>query len=359
MKISREELYRRVWLTPVRTLAREFDISDVGLAKACRKHGIPLPPVGYWTKVQHGKKVTQPNLPSAPAAEVLLEANRNRPKKPDLGPLADKAKTLQIRPPRSGEQLTPFAQATLKRLRADKTDERGLIHSHGGDVFDCAVGPKSAERVCRLFHAIETALPEVSSRLVVGHDPARLNFEHDGQTLVFRIVEQVQRTEITDNKKRAQTMHYWPEFSYAATGKLTFEIDDYHAGRKRWADGVRLSLDDRLGEVVLGLVSAARARKQWKFELEQQHQRWEDAARQREEREQKMREEAEFKRQLLADGQTWRACQTAAAYIEQVRLALGKQGTTLSVRSLEWLDHAEKAIREMDPLARWVQRLRA
>jgi hypothetical protein len=358
MKISREELYRRVWLTPVRKLAKEFDISDVGLAKACRKHGIPLPPVGYWAKVQHGKNVTQPSLPSEPVATVVLEANRNRPKKLDLGPLSEKAKTLQIHPPRIGEQLTAFAQATLNRLRAGKPDERGLIHSHGGDVFDCAVGPKSLERVCRLFHAIETALPEVTSRLASGDEPARLNFEHDGQSVVFLIVEQVQRTEIPPDKK-AKTLHYWPEYSYAATGKLTFEIDDFHAGQKRWADGVRLSLEDRLSEVVFGLVAAARAKKQWKIDLELQHQRWAEEARQREERERKTREEAEFKRQLLADGQTWRACQTATAYVEQVRLALEEQGPTLPAKSLEWLDHAAKAIREMDPFARQVQRLRA
>ena len=357
MEISREELYRRVWLTPVRTLAKEFDISDVGLANACRKHAIPLPPVGYWTKVQHGKKVTQPSLPSAPVADVVLEANRNRPKKQELGPLAEKAKTLQIQPPRSGEQLTPFAQATRERLRADKPDERGLLHSHGGDVFDCAVGPKSVERVCRLFHAIETALPEVASRLVGGREPARLNFEHDGQSVVFRIVEQVQRTEIPAGKK-ANEPYYRPEYSYAATHKLTFEIDDFHAGRKRWADGVRASLEDRLGEVVLGLVSAARARKQWKLDLELQHQRRVEEARQREERERKMRDEAEFKRQLLADGQTWRACQTAAVYVEQVRLVLREQTSELTAKSREWLKHAERAIQEMDPLARQIQRLR-
>ena len=46
MQISRRDLYQRVWHTPIRILAKEFDISDVGLSKACRKHGVPTPPVG-------------------------------------------------------------------------------------------------------------------------------------------------------------------------------------------------------------------------------------------------------------------------------------------------------------------------
>ena len=65
MKISREDLYRRVWETPLTKLAKEFDISDVGLAKACRKHDIPTPPVGYWAKAAHGKPVMKPALPKS------------------------------------------------------------------------------------------------------------------------------------------------------------------------------------------------------------------------------------------------------------------------------------------------------
>ena len=43
MQISRRDLYNRVWSTPMSKLARELDISDVGLAKACRRHNIPRP----------------------------------------------------------------------------------------------------------------------------------------------------------------------------------------------------------------------------------------------------------------------------------------------------------------------------
>ena len=46
MQISRRDLYNRVWSTPMIKLARELDISDVGLAKACRRYNIPRPPRG-------------------------------------------------------------------------------------------------------------------------------------------------------------------------------------------------------------------------------------------------------------------------------------------------------------------------
>lgn len=44
--VSRADLFERVWSTPMRKLAVEFGISDVGLAKICRKNGIPLPGIG-------------------------------------------------------------------------------------------------------------------------------------------------------------------------------------------------------------------------------------------------------------------------------------------------------------------------
>ncbi len=47
----------------MKTLAVEFKISDVGLAKVCRANDIPLPPRGYWAKVEAGKPVSRLRLP--------------------------------------------------------------------------------------------------------------------------------------------------------------------------------------------------------------------------------------------------------------------------------------------------------
>jgi hypothetical protein len=38
--ISRLELYKRVWDTPVTRLAKEYGLSDVGFAKICKKSAI-------------------------------------------------------------------------------------------------------------------------------------------------------------------------------------------------------------------------------------------------------------------------------------------------------------------------------
>ncbi len=41
----------------MRTLASERGLSDVWLAKICKREGIPRPGVGHWAKVKHGRSV--------------------------------------------------------------------------------------------------------------------------------------------------------------------------------------------------------------------------------------------------------------------------------------------------------------
>lgn len=48
---SREKLHADVWSQPLKALARIYGISDVALAKRCKKLGIPLPGRGYWAKM--------------------------------------------------------------------------------------------------------------------------------------------------------------------------------------------------------------------------------------------------------------------------------------------------------------------
>src|SRR5690606_33200766 len=69
IKLTRRELYDRVWQTPMSRLAPEFGITDVALAKTCRKHGIPRPGRGYWARLAAGAKDPQPPLPETEAGE--------------------------------------------------------------------------------------------------------------------------------------------------------------------------------------------------------------------------------------------------------------------------------------------------
>lgn len=67
IKVDRQALFDRVWSEPVEKIAKAWGLSGRGLAKACQRASIPVPPRGFWAKARHGKHVQRPVLPKLPA----------------------------------------------------------------------------------------------------------------------------------------------------------------------------------------------------------------------------------------------------------------------------------------------------
>jgi Zn-dependent peptidase ImmA (M78 family) len=60
---DRNQLYQEVWEEPIIQVAKRYGVSNVAIAKTCRKMRIPVPGRGYWAKVQNGQKLPKPPLP--------------------------------------------------------------------------------------------------------------------------------------------------------------------------------------------------------------------------------------------------------------------------------------------------------
>ena len=63
LTLTRQSLYDLVWSRPMSTLAKEFGISDVGLAKRCRAVDVPIPYRGYWARKTAGQDPAKLPLP--------------------------------------------------------------------------------------------------------------------------------------------------------------------------------------------------------------------------------------------------------------------------------------------------------
>jgi ankyrin repeat protein len=63
IEFDREELFERVWSKPVAIVAKECGVSGPGLKKICVRLAIPVPPRGYWAKLNAGKPVRRAKLP--------------------------------------------------------------------------------------------------------------------------------------------------------------------------------------------------------------------------------------------------------------------------------------------------------
>lgn len=355
MEISREELYRRVWESPVVTLAKEFDISDVGLSKACRANAIPLPPRGYWTKLQHGKTVAKPVLPPSSSSKVVIDAPRHRlpvPIKRSKPDLTDGVKVV-VEPPALDRKLARYAEATKKKLHSVK-HASPMVSVSGIDAFDCRVSKGAIEEACQLLDAIEKAAPSFGGELKPGSKA--LEFVYQEQAVAFRLHEQYTTAELLLPGREYASWER-PEVVHTFTGKFTLEITGYFEGRKKWTDGKRQRLTDVLADFMEGLVEGAKALKQRRIEMEAQQQRWREEAEHRAEKERREKDLADFRSKLLNEVQARREHELLSAYVNELREALSQFVGPLPESAVQWLKTAEVWASAQDPLVLRTRRL--
>ncbi len=62
----RDDLYHLVWMSPVSEVAARLGVSDVALAKLCRRAAVPIPGRGYWQQTEAGRAIEPAPLGEAP-----------------------------------------------------------------------------------------------------------------------------------------------------------------------------------------------------------------------------------------------------------------------------------------------------
>jgi hypothetical protein len=84
--ITRQELYERIWTTPIVRLAEELGYSYPELITIIATLNIPRPSGGYWYRLQHGGASEQVPLPPAPEGvqtEIPFGPRLNAPLPPE------------------------------------------------------------------------------------------------------------------------------------------------------------------------------------------------------------------------------------------------------------------------------------
>jgi hypothetical protein len=302
IRLTRIELYEKVWATPMRTLAKEFGMSDVGLAKVCRKHNIPVPPVGYWRRKETGYKVKRPPLPPAKDGLERLDIYNRERLLPEFEELArQSAPKIAIAPDISH----PLVLRSEKLLERGKLNERGLLISKSGALAHTLVSREQLPRTLKVLNALLLALEERGQPASwPKEENAPLSVSIDGEAVRFSL------SELTDGTPHvlssSEVNHPWsaPKYDYKLTGRLQFQIANLppYMGpiRRTWADGKQQRLEDCIGDFIVGLNIAAAAIKKNRQETEERHRRWEEE-RKREEEERRIAEEQKRKAELVAE----------------------------------------------------------
>ncbi len=306
IRLTRADLYEKVWATPMRILAKEFGMSDVGLAKVCRKHNVPVPPVGYWRRKETGYKVTLPLLPVAKDGAEHLDIYVRERLCPEFEELTRQVPPQVIVTP---EISHPLALRSQRLLERGKTNQRRLLTSKNGALAHILVSGEQVPRALKILNALFLALEERGqSASWPKEEGALLAVSIDGEAVRFSL------SEVTDSLAHvltpAEAKHPWsaPKHDYKLTGRLQLQISNLPAFmgpiRRTWADGKQQRIEGCIGDFIIGLSVAAAAIKKHKQEMEEREQRWAEERKQEEDERRKAEEhkrKAEFVTELIGN----------------------------------------------------------
>ncbi len=201
--LLRSALYELVWSEPVHRLAPKFSLSDVGFAKICRRNNIPLPPRGYWARLEAGQTPEREPLPDIPnrgdykiRMRSLSEADLERRER-QKRQVSELKESLAKKKPEAVSDVHPMVKAAQKVLfrKNGWTDVKGLRHAPT-EILDISVTEDSVQRALELTNQV---LQVLASRrqfdVIVEQQLSRtyLNFTDESVRIQFQLSEHVKR----------------------------------------------------------------------------------------------------------------------------------------------------------------------
>jgi len=368
--LTRKELYDLVWTEPISKLAPRFGVSDVTVAKTCRRHGIPRPSRGYWQKKRFGKKVRRtPLRPLRPTDPESLETMTLGPSRSArleamaTGPVADQIrfeadpKNKIVVPERLGRSH-PLVRQTRERKRAFRRDDGWDAVRRMPPGLNVSVERSSFGRALRILNALIKALEKRGYTVSVtrgerrSKDTTRVTIQ--GVDIAFRLFERKKRVEREPTEwEKNSPWRTGPYYDFKPSGRLTFEIEDWHArgARKTWTDGKKQRLENCLNQIIVGLVRTAVARKEWEIEREDARRRRQEEEERRRELERKREEERRRGQQLEADAAAWLRARRIRAFIRAVARVPSRYLPDPWDSHDQWATWAQAYVDRLDPLS--------
>jgi hypothetical protein len=324
--ISRQELYDLVWSKPVVKIAKEFGISDVAIAKICKKMNIPKPGLGYWAKRQNGHRVRQKPLPDLKPG--WLESYTIHKYEPTLiepdSDLIMHHREFETRPENKVivkstlRGAHPLVQESKVKLRDPHVD-RYKRCSGGRGCLNISVSKNSIRRALLIMDAlIKGLLKRGYETYLSGEYEWVTSVKMEGEEFNISIQESSKQIPADASGKERDRYSYGNIYDYVPTGRLTLQITNFYHGDKAVKDTKTKRLEEKLNSFILMLIKASEYEKNWRIERE--IERRQDEARRKQEREirNKREQEQQMVKELFDNADNWNKCVLARNYIAAV-----------------------------------------
>lgn len=373
---DRETLYREVWEQPVSKVALKYGVSDVMIHKACKTLNVPVPPRGYWAKIQAGQTVAKEPLPEASGKTALVgrkpesrpselriqqeeassfdflsEAERTR--------LIETALELHVDP--DLKKLHPVLQkhkaaftAWAKQNPRDKYANwnRDTYRSKPKDeppLWEC-VTEDTLPRVYRFLDPLYRAVEKLGGKI---NDDLSMMIRNEH--VVLRITEgreqtphvltkdELKQVEKYEQEKKKYRYAYEPKFrkyDYVPTGKL--RVAAY--GESFIRDSSTAGVEERIGEILLALYLQSEDVRIEREKREEAKRKAEEERRQKELRRQKYNDEVDKLQALNNAARDYETACRIRAYIAAV-----ESSPELDAETLDWIAWAKAKADWYDP----------
>lgn len=349
MTLTREELYELVWSKPVIHIAKEYGFSDNGIRKICKKHDIPLPKSGYWSKLKFNKKVDKIKLPKQnDSLQISLEKTNNL-LYTGAHPLSELALRKKEIEETKGLSLTVPSRLSNahKYTLATKTYQEKLflrnktrnwnIELNSRDVLSINVSEKLLGRALRFMDTLVKVLEKRGYQVKANNKTEVVIKE---QTYSLRLTEKNRRV-------KRETNHSWDSYDFEPTGNMCLKIDRSYP-IKEWSDSKSKFLEERLVDILAWLELRAKRDEQEAIEWAIRHKQYEEQ-RKREEELQKLKDkELAMFESLFHTATRWHKSQYLRNYIKEFEQYAIKSNT-LDLDKEKWIKWAKEKADWFDP----------
>lgn len=364
-QLTREQLYNEIWKEPMTVVALRYNMSDVGLAKRCKKMNIPKPGQGYWARIQAGQKIPRTALP--PLSQGIQESmwvieldaeERERRWSQKKGSAIEKYPIDKI----ESESILTDPHYLIKEAleayskKSTKIDERGVLVA-SKKVLTIAVSPTSIERALLIMDALIKAMIKYGISIEAGKSG---NVTVDGEKIDLTLNERVTRSEHKETPEESAAKARYskkighgrfipypniPRYDYHPTGVLTIKLGHH----KNFNDTNNTRLEDRLAEVISCVLNLGASIKAQRIERERQ----EEIARHnelcRQELIKRIENEKAALEKLEKHAKSWERSQMISCYINAVeKNAIATGAMTDDLRA--WLDWAKAKADWLNPM---------
>lgn len=286
--LTRQELYEQVWSKPMVTLAKEYSLSDNGLRKICKKHDVPIPPMGHWQKVQFNKKTTKIPLPKKDKEEEIkiniqdakLITNTENPIKNAVTEKIRNNSSLILKVAdrlSKPDEIIVKTQANIEKKKVSESYSslKGTVQTDRG-FPSIIVSPKNISRSLRILDNL------IKNFRLLGY---RIDLRDEGLNIVAYDDDKMS-IYIREKSNAVDTIsdYGWKSRDLVANGKLSVKVHRF--GTFEFADTNKSLIEDQIEKILIKIESEFQEmferRKQWKLhELKQEDLKKNEEAKQK------------------------------------------------------------------------------